>query len=260
MIEPQPFGWFHILCLAIMFVAIYVCWCARKKHSEFQLKLVLGFYAVPTLILEILKQLSWSMSMNNGEIVWDYQWYAFPFQLCTTPLIVCLICLFLKKGLIRNALLSYVAFITILGSIAVIVYPTDCFVEDILINIHTTYLHFGSFVVSCYLLFTKEVKIKWSSYIQAVSMFIIFAVIANCMNIFIYQSGILHGETFNMFYISPYFISNLPVFNQIQQEVPYLLFFFIYLFALSCGSLLIYSISYAAKCLMEFPKKHKHIC
>ena len=241
-----------------MLIAICICWCIRKKHSELQLKMILAVYAIPTLILEILKQISWSASINGSEIVWDYQWYAFPFQLCTTPLIVCLVCLFLKKCFVRDALLSYVSFITILGSIAVIVYPSDCFVPDILVNIHTSYLHFGSFIVSCYLLFTKEVKIKWFSYIQAVSIFVIFAVNANFMNIFIYKSGILHGETFNMFYISPYFISSLPVFNQIQQEVPYLLFFFIYLIALSCGSLLIYGISYATKCLMELPAKHKH--
>jgi hypothetical protein len=152
--------------------------------------------------------------------------------------------LFLKKNTVRSALLSYVSFITILGSLAVVFIPGDCFVEDILVNIHTTYLHYGSFVVSCYLLFSKEVHIKFDSLIKGISVFVMVAMSANIMNILIYRSGVLHGETFNMFYISPYFISTLPVFNQIQQEVPYLIFLGLYLFVLSCGGSLIYGISY----------------
>lgn len=256
MIEPLPFGWFHILCIILMCAACGVCWLIHNRHSERQLKCVLAVYAIPTMILEILKQISWSATVTTNGIVWDYQWYAFPFQLCTTPLIVCLICLFLKKNIVRDALLSFVAFITILGSIAVIVYPTDCFTTDIMVNIHTTYLHFGSFVVSCYLLFSREIDMKLKYFIKAIYVFIIFVMTANSMNVLIYQSGILSGETFNMFYISPYFISSLPVFNQIQQEVPYLVFFVIYIFVLSCGGLLIYGLSYGIKCLLTVIAHH----
>ena len=54
----------------------------------------------------------------------------------------------MKKGKVRDSLLSYMAFITILGSIATIIIPDSCFVSDILINIHTMWLHCGSLVVS----------------------------------------------------------------------------------------------------------------
>ena len=259
MTVPQPFGVFHIIALILTFVGVTVCWCIRKKHSEKQLKLVLALYAIPTLILEILKQISWSATISDTGIIWDYQWYAFPFQLCTTPLIVCLISLFLKKNIVRDALLSYVSFIKILGSLAVMILPSDCFVPDILVNVHTTYLHFGSFIVSCYLLFSGEIKIKIDAFIKAVCIFISFAMMANVLNVIIYNSGVLMGETFNMFYISPYFISSLPVFNQIQQEVPYVVFLMLYLIILSCGSLIIYGLSYSTKCLLEYIGKYKRI-
>ena len=246
MIEPQPWGWFHLMSLFLTAILVCGCWFIRNRHSEKQLKCILALYAVPTFILEVLKQISWSATVTTDVgIIWDYQWYAFPFQLCTTPMIVCLVCLFLKKNIVRDALLSYVAFITILGSVAVMIIPSDCFIDEVLVNIHTTYLHFGSCVVSCYLLFSKEISVKINSYLKALAVFISFAMTANSLNILVYRSGILHGETFNMFYISPYFISTLPVFNQIQQEVPYLMFFGLYLLALSCGGLLIYSLSYA---------------
>jgi hypothetical protein len=132
------------------------------------------------------------------------------------------------------------AYITILGSLATFIYPEDVFVIDILINIHTMFLHCGSLVVSIYLLISKEVKVNFKSFFNGYKVFLVFAFIAELLNIVIYKSGILHGETFNMFYISPYFISSLPVYNTIQESVPYLLFLFIYLFSIFMGGLIIY--------------------
>lgn len=243
--EPTPFGWYHLLCIGIMLLFIIILFIRRKKHNDKQLKIVLATYGIIVLVLEILKQLTWSFNYDpvTQLITWDYEWYAFPFQLCTTPIYISLICLFLKKGKLRDALLSYLAFFTILGSISTILLPESCFVEDILVNIHTMYLHLGSFVISVYLLFTKEVKINKKNFISATIVFLSLTTIAEILNISIYHSGILNGETFNMFYISPYFISSLPVFDIIQENVPYIIYLLIYIVALTLGALIIYFIS-----------------
>jgi hypothetical protein len=243
--EPTPFGWYHLLCIGIMLLFIVILFIRRKKHNDKQLKIVLATYGIIVLVLEILKQLTWSFNYDpvTQLITWDYEWYAFPFQLCTTPIYISLICLFLKKGKLRDALLSYLAFFTILGSISTILLPESCFVEDILVNIHTMYLHLGSFVISVYLLFTKEVKLNKKNFISATFVFLSLTTIAEILNISIYHSGILNGETFNMFYISPYFISSLPVFDIIQENVPYIIYLLIYILALTLGALIIYFIS-----------------
>lgn len=243
--EPTPFGWYHLLCIGIMLLFIVILFIRRKKHNDKQLKIVLATYGIIVLVLEILKQLTWSFNYDpiTQLITWDYEWYAFPFQLCTTPIYISLICLFLKKGKLRDALLSYLAFFTILGSISTILLPESCFVEDILVNIHTMYLHLGSFVISVYLLFTKEVKLNKKNFISATIVFLSLTTIAEILNISIYHSGILNGETFNMFYISPYFISSLPVFDIIQENVPYIIYLLIYIVALTLGALIIYFIS-----------------
>ena len=74
--------------------------------------------------------------------------------------------------------------------------------------------------------------------------FIAFCAIANIMNIAVYNSGILNGETFNMFYISPYFESSLPVFDVIYNAVPYPVFLAIYVVALSLGGFIILGLAY----------------
>ena len=140
-------------------------------------------------------------------------------------------------------MLSFLAYTTILGSISTMLLPESCFVEDILINIHTMWLHLGSFVVSVYLLMSKEVSISFKALINALIVFIICMLIALGMDLIVYNIGVLNGETFNMFFISPYFNSTLPVFSDIQPKVPYILFLLIYILAISLGSLLIFGIS-----------------
>jgi len=223
---------------------------AKRNGKEFAWLAFVPFgclftYGFIALILEILKQLIWSFNFDSvaNTVTWDYQWYAAPFQLCTTPIIICLVCTFLKKGKLRDALLSYMSFVTILGSIATLVYPASCFVSDILVNIHAMWLHLGSFVVSIYLIMVKEVIPNKNSFKNAIIVFLIFCILAQSLNIGIYNSNILNGETFNMFYISPYFISELPVFDIIQQNAPYIIFLFTYLLALTLGAYIVWFIS-----------------
>ena len=246
---PKPSGWFHWIWIGFVIILLLVLFLLRKKYSNKQLKIVLGVYGIVALILEVTKQIMWSFNYDiaTNIITWDYQWYAAPFQLCTTPIFASIICLFLKEGKTRNSFLSYMAFVTILGSFMTILIPESCFTKDILINVHTMWLHCGSFVVSIYLIMCGEIEVNKENFKNAFKIFLIFVLIAEILNIGIYNSGILNGETFNMFYISPYFTSTLPVFDAIQQNVPFILFLVIYIIAIFLGALIVYSISYLFK-------------
>lgn len=244
---PKAFGCFHIVCIILTIASIIYLY---RKRSEKTLKTVLLVYGIIALLLEVLKQLIWSFNYDSvtGLVTWDYEWYAFPFQLCTTPIYVSLACAFMKEGKVRKALLSFMAFFTILGSIATIIMPDSCFTSDILVNIHTMWLHCGSLVVSVYLLLTNKVEANIINLKRSINVFLIFVGIALCLNIIIYNTGILNGETFNMFFISPYFESTLPVFNIIYIYVPYIVFLIIYIVALTLGATIIYGISKLIKC------------
>ena len=243
--RPSSYGLFHLIWILLSIIMIIYFIKRKENDHEKSLKGILLIYGVGSLILEIIKQVIWSFNYNptTNIITWDYQWYAFPYQLCTTPIFVSIICLFLKKGKVRDSLLSYMAFVTILGSIATAIYPESCFVRTLLVDIHTMYLHFGSLVVSIYLLISKEVKINFKSFIKGYIIFLLFALSAEILNIIIYNSGILNGETFNMFYISPYFISSLPIFDIIQKNTPFILYLIIYLVSIFVGSYLVFIIS-----------------
>ena len=165
----------------------------------------------------------------------------------------------LKDTKVRKALFSYLSFITILGSIATIIMPDSCFVKTIEVNIHTMFLHLGSFVISIYLLITGEVKLTRKSLIDASLVFIILVLFANFLNIIVYQSKVLNGETFNMFYISPYFPSTLPIFDIIYDKVPYLIFLITYISVIIAGAIIIYYIALLIKTICKKNKKDTKI-
>lgn len=235
--RPMSYGWFHLMWILLSFVAIFILYKIRNKYDEKQLKIVLSIYGIIVFILELLKQISWAYDLNTNT--WSYSWYSAPFQLCTMPIYMCLICLFLKKNKLRDYLLSFICFYTILGSIATMIMPDSCFVSEILINIHTMYLHCGSFVISIYLLM-NEIKPTKDNFIGSFKVFMACVSFALLLDISFYKLGFIGNETFNMFYISPYFPSTLPVFSMIYDKVPYLIFLLIYILSLSLGAYIVY--------------------
>lgn len=243
--EATAWGWFHLMWVALIVISLIVLYKLKGKYSEKQLKTVVGIYGIVALILEVAKQLIWTFDYNSvtNTFTADYQWYAFPFQLCTTPIFACILALFMKRTKLRLALLAYMAFVTILGSFMTVIIPDDCLVDTILINIHTMWLHCGSLVVSIYLLMSGAVEINRQNLKNGIGIFIVFVILAQVLNIGVYNSGILGDETFNMFYISPYFISSLPVFDTIQQSVPYPVYLALYVITLSLGACIVYMIA-----------------
>lgn len=254
MTTPTPFGWYHWLWIVLGVVAIALLYTQRRHAGEKQLKWVLGIYGIVAATTELLKQLSWSLDIGGaaGGFIWDYSWYSAPFQLCSTPIYVSLICLFLKKGKFRDHLLSYMGFITILGGLMTMLMPSSCFVDDILVNIHTMWLHCGGLVVSVYLLMSNAVPLERKSLLKAGVTFLCFVAVALTLNVAVYHSGILGDETFNMFYISPYFPSELPVFSAIQKAAPYPLFLASYVAALLLGSTVIFIIARAVRYCTQY--------
>ena len=245
--RPTSYGWYHFLWIILTIICIVIIVLRKNKYNESSLKKVLLFYGIISLILELLKQIVWSFNYDpvSNIVTWDYNWYAFPYQLCSTPIYLSLICAFLKKGKLRDNLLSCIAYVTILGSLATFLYPESCFVRTILVNIHTMYLHCGSLILSIYLLVNGVVKINKKSFLNGYFVFLCLAIVALVMNIIMFKSGILNGEDFNMFYISPYFISSLPLFDILQKNLPYIIFLFLYLLAIFLGASIVYLV---AKC------------
>jgi hypothetical protein len=74
--------------------------------------------------------------------------------------------------------------------------------------------------MAIYLYATRYVKLQHKTILKAIPIFAVTLGIALILNETLYHSGILNGEEFNMFYISPYFENFLPIYSEVHKAVP----------------------------------------
>lgn len=216
---PTLFGWFHLLWLGITLgAALLLIQIQKKTHSEKLPHYVIFITAITVTVLEIYKQINFSFGYENG-ITFDYQWYAFPFQFCSTPMYVGLLAGIIKKGKVHNALAAYLATFAMFAGLCVMVYPGDVFIETIGINIQTMVCHGSMITVGIYLLATGYVKPEHKTILRALPVFCAAALVAIVMNEIAYYTGLLKTDYFNMFYFSPHCDPHLPVFSLVQSAM-----------------------------------------
>lgn len=243
MTVPTPFGWFHLMWIAIMFVGMFLLCFTHKKGDDKRVRKVVFIMAILVTVLEIYKQINFSFTINEDKIVFDYQWYAFPFQFCSMPIYVGLLTGIFKKGKIHDALFAFLATYSIFGGMTVMVYPPQVFVGAIGINIQTMFCHASMIVVGIYLLYTNYVKVEHKTILKAFPVFVVSIALAMLMNEIAKWTGLLEREEFNMFYISPHCEGTLPVYSILQGILPYPVCLVIYFV---CFTLIAYLILLAA--------------
>ena len=237
---PKPWGWFHLLWIVITIAfVLYFCY-AKKNHIEIPPNRVYAIYGFGAFALELTKQLMWSVSSQHGHVTWDYSWYAAPFQLCTTPMFVCIALCFIRNVNWREALESYLGYISIFNTFLAILLPESCFVEDILIDIHTMFLHCGGFVVGAFALIEHRAQRSLKGLAGSYCVFLAFVAVALLLDIGLMKLGVVTVEdAFNMFYLSPYIPCPLPVLSSIYNAVPYPVFLLAFVAAFFLIGLLI---------------------
>lgn len=239
MTRPELYGWFHLLSVAATVVLTVILCRLFKQGTERQVRTIVLTVAVMVAILEIYKQINYTFEVENGLVQTDYQWYAFPFQFCSTPMYVGLLAGLTKKGKIHDALCAFLATYAIFAGLCVMLYPADVFISTIGINIQTMVCHGSMIAVGVYLLYCGYVPCRHKTILKAVPVFAVCVAVAAVMNEIAYASGLLATETFNMFFISPHCEPSLPVYSLVQQVVPYPWCLIIYLLAFSLAAYLI---------------------
>ena len=225
MTKPTNYSLFHIICLIII-VLITIILIYKKPN----IKKTLLTISIIMIISEIYKQLSYSY--DNG--VWKYQWYGFPFQFCATPMYIALIAGLTKNKKIEEYCYSFLSTFGLIAGISVMLYPNTVFTKEVLINVQTM-LHHGSMVImGLFILVNHSVNKKYKEVIfQGFIVFMILVSIALILDISTYYLKIDGG--LDMFFISPFHTSELPIFSIIYEKIPYIIFLLTYLLAFTLG-------------------------
>jgi len=247
MVKPEMYGWFHILFFALSIIAgIALCIIRKSPDERFMRKLLL-IVSLSVIILEVYKQINYSFSYDTPVIGFDYQWYAFPFQFCSTPMYIGLLAALIRKQPVHDALCAYLATFSLFAGLCVMFYPSSVFIGTIGINIQTMLCHGSMIAVGVYLLYTGYVKAEHKTILKAIPVFAICVVLAAVMNEIAYRSGLTASEDFNMFFISPYEAPSLPVYSLVQGVVPFPWCLFIYILTFSAAAYIILLITMAIR-------------
>ncbi len=235
---PGLYGWYHWMWIGIVVLStVLLCRLQKKRPQTQPWKVVFGV-AVLVTILEIYKQINYSFGYEDG-ISFAYQWYAFPFQFCSTPMYVGLLAGLFRKGKVSDALMAYLATFAMFAGLYVMLYPGDVFVGTVGINIQTMICHGSMLVIGVYLLYCGRVKLKHKTVLKAAAVFAVCVTIAVVMNEAAYRTGLLESHTFNMFFVSPYCDPSLPVYSLVQGVVPFPWSLVIYIAGFSAAAWLI---------------------
>lgn len=250
---PASYGWFHLLFFVLAIFSGIVLIKVFKKPNKKTVRKILLTVSLVVLILEIYKQINYTFEYDGVKISADYQWYAFPFQFCSTPMYVGLLAALIKKDKIHNALCSYLATFALFAGLCVMFYPGDVFVKTIGINVQTMICHGSMLTLGIFLLGSGYVKSENKTLLKGACVFAICVCLAMIMNEIAHFSGL--EETFNMFFISPHQEPSLPVYSIVQKYVPFPLCTIIYIGAFTLASYIILLISMLTKRSRKTAKK-----
>jgi hypothetical protein len=232
---PKPFGIFHICFIIISALVCYLLCRFFKDPSKKTVKKILLVYSLLCIALEIYKQISFTFNVENGVITFDYQWYAFPFQFCSTPMFVALIAAIIQSDKLYNACLAFLSTFGVIAGVFVMATADTVFIDTIGINIQTM-IHHGSQITIGLFLLIRAGSLKKTSYaLGGVAVFLSVITLAMVLNLTMVHV-IPEGETFNMFFISPHFEGTLPVYSTVQGIIPFPFCLIVYILAFSLAS------------------------
>lgn len=239
MTEPGMYGLFHIISLLLVIgITALLCWKCRSC-SEKAFKWIIAGCWIFMVALEVYKQLIFSMDVVDGKAVWDFEWYAFPFQLCSTPLYTLPLIAFCGGGKFRDSIIAYVCTFAMFGGLVTMFYPATVFTSLIGINIQTMAHHGLQIILGIFILVHERKRLNLKFFINGIYVFLAVFGIAMISNLIFHA---ISSETFNMFYISPYYETLFPL--TIIYDVHYALFIIAYPLGFTAAAFGVYCAQY----------------
>ncbi len=244
--RPEPYGLFHLAFVALsLLVIVAVCYLLRRS-SDKTFRIVLFTVGALLLLSEIFKQLYYFYAVNGK----GYDWFIFPFQLCSIPMYLSIVVGCMRKCAARDAICEYLASIGFLGGIMAYAEPSGILNEYYFTLIHSCIWHGLLIFIALYIIITNNACRSLKDYKKVLAVLGGVVAAATVLNL-IFRNK----PDFNMCYISPFYNTPLAVFSSFDTFFQGLLGQFpgriisivIYVVALALGGLIVYCVSCFAK-------------
>lgn len=173
------------------------------KHNHF------FFYCgLLMLISELWKQYCLTYTINNGT----YNWWYFPFQLCSVPMYLCLFLSIPAFFRIRGIFLTFLMDFGLLGGIFTFFDTTGMHYSYSPLTVHSFAWHILLIIIGICAGLSKESDYSRKGFLKSSLLFLVCCLIATVFNFAFHP----YGEI-NMFYISPFYPMRQVVFRGIAR-------------------------------------------
>lgn len=210
-------------------VAVWLAFCLRRLPQNLRIRLL---FAVGILLSasEIYKQF-FLYYIVNGQ---NYDWWYFPFQLCSLPMYLCLL-LPLVGTHMRQIFCTFMYSYNLLGAFMVFVEPDGLMHPYWTLTLHSFLWHILLIFVGFFIAFSGLAKPGKRAFGDATRLFLICCGIATVITVCSHPYG-----NADMFYITPYYPTSQLVFSQISSAVGILPGNLIYIASIMLGAGLIH--------------------
>ena len=216
---PGAWGLFHISWLIGTVLAIFL---AYSFYDKKMLRISYVISSVIMIIGELYKQFVLSYT-DTGEF--QYKWYFFPMQFCSTPLYTFTLCAILGKGKLYDWLSVFNGAYCMFAGITVLMIPSSVESSYLGISIQSMLHHMLMVVVGAIALKTYAKTMSINLFLGGLGVFLFFYAIAVILN---FTLPTLTGQEVNMYFISKYMDKDVVILSHVKKAFPYWLFVSMY--------------------------------
>ncbi len=209
--RPKAYGPFHLI---FFFAGLAVCllgaWLLRKCSDRCSRAVLLTAGGV-LIATEVYKQLFYTFVIGGSS----YQWWIFPFQLCSVPMYLCIAAGLLPECRARQYMLDFMVSYNLMGGAIAFLEPSGLCHEYWSLTLHAFVWHMLLVFVGLQLGFSGKAGRRISDFKNAVVMYCALCAVAFCINLVLWR---VSEGTINMFYVGP---RNSPiiVFKEISERL-----------------------------------------
>ena len=208
MTPPAVWSPFHLAFMLIGIpLAAFAAWKLRTRSEAFHLHLLFAC-GVFLAFSEVYKQLFLYYIENNRH----YDWWYFPFQLCSLPMYLCLLLPFVPHKY-QRIFCTFMYNYNLLGAVMVFVDPSGLMHPYWTLTLHGFIWHILLIFIGLLIAFSRMVLPTAKGFWQSTAVFAAGCVIATIINVTSHPYG-----NADMFYITPYYATTQIVYSQIAAK------------------------------------------
>lgn len=230
---PEAYGFFHLAFFVGSLVFGFLLAFLLRRISDCRKDRLLLTLGLLLAVSEVYKQLFLYFVENKGS----YDWWYFPFQLCSLPMYLCLFVPFLKNGRLKTGFYTFLCTFNLLGGIMAFVEPSGLIHPYWTWTMHSFLWHSVIIFIGFFVWLSGRADLSLRGYADAAGIFFVTAGIATGLNVALNQ---VSEGNIDMFYINPFYPSEQIVFHEISLSIGIVPGIVVYLSAVCLGAFMVW--------------------